>query len=202
MNAEELDEKLRTARKPLEKLEQEHGAIMASVEQRLEANRNARAEAQEELKEISTELFLQLTHEDLCDPLKFQLVSEMAWNNLRGDASSEHIKKVLFPDTYVQDHLSWWGYKDPLMTFGVTIPKQSDPAKIARTAELLAPVLKAATENDENSARISIMEDNCGFYADWHIVWDEEDQLFVLKGEGHRESPELVELLKRAPTYY
>ena len=202
MNAEELDEQLRASNAPLQELEREHEEIMASVQARLEANRAAREVAREERKKKAEELWLQVTHEDLCDPLKFQLISEMAWDAVGGDASSTHLKEVLFPDTYVQKDLSWWGYKNPLMTFGVSIPKQSHPEKLARTAELLAPVLKAATANDEHAARISIMEDDCGYHVSWHIVWDEEENLFMLQGGRSYESEDLLAVLKQAPTYY
>lgn len=201
MNAEELDEQVRANDAPLKKLEQEHQKIMASVQARLDANFAAREVAREERKQKNEALWLQVTYENLCDPLMYQVISEMAWDSLGGDAKAEHIEQVLFPDTYVQKRLEWYGYGKPLMTFGVAIPKKADPEKLARTAELLTPVIKAATENDDR-ARFTVLEDSLSYNGSYYISWDSEDNIFILEGGNYCEYPDLLEVLKRTPTYY
>ncbi len=199
MNATTLDLTVRKANAELDALNKEHEEIMASVEARLQVNRLARDVARAKRSEILTAEFLKVTHEDLCDPLTYQVVSEMVWDSVDYEASRLHVANTIFADTYVQRNIEYWG-KARIMAFGIAVPRGANQEKLARTAELLAPVLKAAAETDEY-ARISILEDSCGENGSWHIIWDEEEGLFMLQGMHYYESEDLYEVMKHVPTY-
>lgn len=202
MDINELDAKIRAIRKPTDELRAQREEIMAEVQDRLDAVdaqlRARNAARQQEMKE----LFETITYEDLCDPESLMLYSEIGWDQAMGISDKDSVLHTFFEDTYVQRHSNWYGGdygSTPVLCFSIGVPEEADPVKLARTAELLAPVLKAATQLTD-AARISVMEDSLMGHV--CIQWDEEEGLYELRGMGSYQHEDLLEVLKRVPTYY
>lgn len=202
METNELDEKIRAIRQPSEELYAQRKAIMDEVQERLDAVNEQIRERSKLRQQEMEQLFETITYEDLCDPERLMLYSDAGWDECMGISDKDSVLHSFFEDSYVLHHADWYGDNDrstPVLCFSIGVPSKADPVKLARTAELLAPVLKAATQLTDN-ARISVMEDS--LMGATYIQWDEEEGIYELTGMAFYQHEDLGEVLKRVPTYY
>lgn len=85
------------------------------------------------------------------------------------------------------------------MCFTVVIPSFKDEAKLARTAELLAPLYEVASAQSDNVV-IGVLDDNCASYS-----ITKKGGVWMLEDKRSRELlfawEDLVEVLKKTPTF-
>lgn len=196
-----------------DELEAQEEALMAPIRERLQAIRARHRAVGEEYAEKIGEALASLTLEELSDPYRAVEFHEASWNNQRGvPGGSAEIYQGVSQGTYLKSAESYGygktssdGYSRSYYTAPrVSIPKETDLDKLRRTAEVIEPIHRANMEivGDSTDARISILEDNCGYHADFHITYDSEDELWTLHGGyGVREFKTLLEALQAAPTY-
>lgn len=195
-----------------DELEAQEEALMAPIRERLEAIRARHREVGDEYAERIGRALESLTLEDLSDSQRAVEFHEASWNNQRGvPGGSAEIYQNLSAGTYLKSAVTY-GYGDGSFDGSrlyytaprVIIPKVTDETVLAHTAEILEPIHRANMEivGDSTDARISILEDSCGHYADFHITYDPEEQLWELHGDySARSFKTLLEALQAAPTY-
>lgn len=195
-----------------DELEAQEEALMAPIRERLEAIRKRSREVSDEYAEKIGKVLESLTLEDLSDPQRAVELHEASWNNALGvPGGSAEIYQGVSQGTYLKSAVSY-GYGDGSFEGSrlyytapqVAIPKATDEATLARTAEVLEPIHRANMEivGDSTDARISILEDSCGYYTDFHITYDDEDGAWEFHGAyGMLSYETLLEALQAAPTY-
>jgi len=199
MNTEEINKKLREIADPIDELRSQREELMNEIKPRLDSLDAQIQLLEEDRSGQLVELFATLTLEDLSDPQRLTVFSEIGWNHGRGIPKTSAVFKKIFADTYIIPETNWVGpYDTPVMSFTVSVPAQRDQEKLRRTAEILEPILKAQTAISETIG-IGILEDSlAGMY---HITWESEEHVYVLNRYSQT-SDDLLTLLENVPTYY
>jgi hypothetical protein len=162
--------------------------------------------AADEKSERFGEVFKTVTYEDLTDPLTALVVYQMLWDGGRGGVNGyeEHLRTFFPKGSYVLSFHEWYGATDldhsPVLCFRVGIPKVKDEASLRTTADAVAPLYEAAAQISDG-ARIVVFEDSSNSYEAFKIV--KEAGLWSLQGRRSTifEHEDLVEVLRKAPTY-
>jgi len=194
-------------------LEAQEEALMAPIRERLEAIRNRYQEVEDEYASKIGKSLEAVTIEELSDPLTALELQAASWNNQRGvPGGSAELYQTVAEGTYITSAASYsYGnafspeHLRPVYTAPrISVPKRTSPEKLNHTAEILEPIHLANMEivGDSTDARISILEDSCGYEGDFYITYDPEERLWELHGNyAARSFKTLLEALEAAPTY-
>jgi len=160
----------------------------------------------DELSLLAVDRFESYTVDDLADPVVYLEASELLWNSGWGLELERELLSALFAGTYIYSSANflegYYGLPKHLMGFTVAIPAKSDPEKLALTAQVLAPLLKAAHEIDSERAVLTFLTDDEDFGASAKVTYG--DGLFSLFDYGsapRARASELVTILEKVPSF-